>query len=374
MSQTIDNRIVEMQFDNKQFESGVSESLSTLDKLKQALKFDDAAKNLDTFGKNVGKNIDLSNLSKSVEDLNSKFSASGIAGMETIRKLTDFVIEAGKTMASALDAPFKQIREGGWKRAMNIEDAKFQLKGLSISWDSVFNSINEAVADTAFGLDAAAKACSQLSASGVRAGDDMTRALRGISGVAAMGNTEYENIADIFTKAAGNGKVMAMELNRISQYGLNARATLKNFFNDINAGKKSTDDIPEDVQKKVKAITKGVKVTEADIADFASKSKIDFKTFSYAMDDAFGEHAKAANETFMGSLRNIKAALSKIGAEFATPIIKGAVPIFNEIRIFLNDLRKQMGPVFDIFKKSRLCYRSPRLRRLPRPRLRPRRC
>ena len=47
MSQTIENRIVEMQFENKQFESGVQESLSTLDKLKNALKC--VAKNLGNF-------------------------------------------------------------------------------------------------------------------------------------------------------------------------------------------------------------------------------------------------------------------------------------------------------------------------------------
>ena len=350
MSQTIENRIVEMQFENKQFESGVQESLSTLDKLKNALKFDDASKNLQDFSKNINKNIDLSGLSKSVDDVSSKFSASGIAGMEVIRRLTDFAIEAGKKIALALDAPFAQIRQGGWKRAMNIEDAKFQLRGLGITWESVSEDINYAVADTAFGLDAAAKACSQLSASGVEAGDAMKAALRGISGVAAMGNTEYENIADIFTKAAGNGKVMAMELNRVSQYGLNARASLAKFFNAINEGDKSVENIPEHVKERVKAITEGVRVTEADISEFARKSKIDFESFSYAMDNAFGEHAKKANETFMGSLRNIKAALSKIGAEFATPIIQGAIPIFNQIRIFLNDLRKQMGPVFDVFK------------------------
>ena len=57
MSQTIDNRIVEIQFENKQFESGVQESLSTLDKLKNALKFDDASKNLTDFSKNINKNV-----------------------------------------------------------------------------------------------------------------------------------------------------------------------------------------------------------------------------------------------------------------------------------------------------------------------------
>lgn len=352
MSQTIENRIVEMQFENKQFESGVQESLSTLDKLKKSLKFDDAAKNLQDFGKNT-RNLDVSGITSSIEKLNDRFSASGIAGMEVIRNLTNFAIEAGKKIASALTAPFEQIKSGGWKRAMNIEDAKFQLKGLDIAWETVADDINYAVADTAFGLDAAAKACAQLSASGIQAGKDMKTALRGISGVAAMGNTEYENITDIFTKAAGNGKVMANELNRISQYGLNARAEVVKFFNDVNSGAEKVKDqeIPEYIQKNVKSLTKGARMAEADLADFVRKGKLDFETFAYAMDYAFGEHAKAANETFMGSLRNIKAALSKIGAEFATPIIHGAIPIFNQVRVFLNDLRKQMGPVFTVFSK-----------------------
>ena len=353
MSQTIDNRIVEMQFENKQFESGVQESLSTLDKLKNALKFDDASKNLQDFSKNINKNVDLSGLSRSVDEVSSKFSASGIAGMEVIRRLTDFAIDAGKAMVKALDAPFQQIRSGGWKRAMNIEDAKFQLKGLGVAWESVSKDIDYAVADTAYGLDVAAKACGQLSASGVQAGKDMKAALRGISGVATMGNTEYENIAQIFTKAAGNSRVMADELNRISQYGLNARAKIVKFFNDVNSGadKVKEMEIPEYIQKQVQAITEGSQMVEADLADLVKKGKIDFETFAYAMDYAFGEHAKAANETFMGTLRNIKAALSKIGAEFATPIIHGAIPVFNEIRIFLNELRKQMGPIFEVFKR-----------------------
>ena len=353
MSQTIENRIVEMQFDNKQFESGVQESLSTLDKLKQSLKFEDAGKNLQDLGKNINKNMDLSGIANSIDSIKDRFSNSGIAMKRVIENLVDFAIEAGKKIVSALDAPFKQIRSGGWSRAMNIEDAKFQLKGLGVTWESVFDDIDYAVSGTAYGLDAAAKACSQLSASGVRAGEDMKAALRGISGVAAMGNTEYENISQIFTKAAGNGKVMADELNRISQYGLNARASLKDFFNTIVEGKDEAklEKIPENVQKYVKSITKGTKVAEADISEFASKGKINFETFSYAMDSAFGEHAKKANETFMGAFRNIKAALSKIGAEFATPIIHGAIPVFNEIRVFLNDLRKRMTPLFEVFKK-----------------------
>ena len=349
MSQTIENRIVEMQFENKQFESGVQESLSTLDKLKNSLKFEAASKNLQEFNKNITKNMDFSQVEFGIEKLADKFSVSGIAGMEAIRKLTDFAIEAGKKIASALDPPFAQIRSGGWKRAMNIEDAKFQLKGLGIAWEDVAGDIDYAVADTAYGLDVAAKACAQLSASSVQAGDDMKAALRGISGVAAMGNTEYENISRIFTKAAGNGRVMAQELNMISQYGLNARASLRDLFNNVVEGNEKVKDIPEDIKASIQDLTKGLKVTEGDINEFVHDSEIDFRMFSYAMDNAFGEHAKKANETFFGALSNIKAALSKIGAEFATPIIKGAIPIFNEIRIFLNELKKRMQPLYNVF-------------------------
>ena len=349
MSQTIENRIVEMQFENKQFESGVQESLSTLDKLKKSLNFDDSAKNLQSFSNSVTKNLDMNGIGSAVEKLKDRFSTSGIVGMEVIKRLTNFAIDAGKAIASALDAPFAQIRQGGWKRAMNIEDAKFQLQGLGVAWENVAGDIDYAVADTAYGLDVAAKACAQLSALSVQAGDDMKAALRGISGVAAMGNTEYENISRIFTKAAGNGKVMAMELNQISQYGLNARASLRDFFNNVVEGNEKVKDIPEDLKKKILDLTGGVKVAEGDINEFVHDSEIDFKTFAYAMDNAFGEHAKKANETFFGALSNIKAALSKIGAEFATPVIKGAIPVFNEIRVFLNELRKQMGPVFTVF-------------------------
>ena len=349
MSQTIENRIVEMQFENKQFESGVQESLSTLDKLKKALNFKDAEKNLTDFGKQT-KNFNLNDIGASVEKVSSKFSAFGAMGFTVMQRLTNSAMDVASKIGNILTTPMKQIKSGGWKRAMNIEEAKFQLEGLEVAWDSVYKNIDDAVSGTAFSFDAAAKACAQFAASGVQAGDDMAKALRAISGVAAMGNTEYENIADIFTKAAGNGKVMADELNRISQYGLNARATLKDFYNDIINEDERVADIPDHIKQGVLEVTKGLEVTESDIADFASKSKINFETFYRAMDLAFGEHAKKANETFSGSLRNINAALSRTGQKFAEPLIQNAIPVFNKIREIINAINAKLGPFQNAFK------------------------
>ena len=58
MSTTVDSRVVEMRFDNKQFESNVQTSMSTIDKLKQKLNLSGAAKGLDNLDK-ASKNVDM---------------------------------------------------------------------------------------------------------------------------------------------------------------------------------------------------------------------------------------------------------------------------------------------------------------------------
>mgnify|MGYP000357651758 CR=1 FL=1 len=51
MSKVVDSRVVEMRFDNAQFERNVKTTMSTLDKLKEKLKFSGASKGLDDIEK-----------------------------------------------------------------------------------------------------------------------------------------------------------------------------------------------------------------------------------------------------------------------------------------------------------------------------------
>ena len=101
MSTTIDNRVVEMQFDNHQFEKNVSTSLSTLDKLKQALNFDKSSKELNNFANSAGK-FKLDGIASAVDSVSQKFSAFGIIGITTLQRLTNEAITAGKRIVSAL--------------------------------------------------------------------------------------------------------------------------------------------------------------------------------------------------------------------------------------------------------------------------------
>lgn len=322
MSKAVDDRIVSLEFDNKEFEKNVDQTLKMLETLKKSLNFDKAATNFSAISE-AGKKVDLSSIGESVDKLSDKFSTMRLVGLMALSNIVDGAMQMAKKVGSLLMAPFNQIKSGGWSRAMNIENAKFQIEGLKASWDELYDDIDYAVSGTAYGFDAAAKAAAQLTASGIKSGDAMKGALRGISGVAAMANSSYEEISPIFTTVAGQGKLMTMQLRQLESRGINAAATLG-----------------QQLHK-----------SEAEIRDMVSKGKIDFDTFAKAMDDAFGEHAKDANKTFNGALSNVKAALSRIGAEFATPLIHDAIPVLNSIRLMINAIKSNMGGIFELFSK-----------------------
>ena len=339
-----DERVVEMRFDNAQFERGVRQTLSSLDRLKEGLKFNNVVNGVGII-QNAINNLKLNGISQGVDQINSKFSALGIAGMEVVRRLTDSALNAVAKVATAIP---NQIKSGGWSRALNIENAKFQLEGLGVAWDTVNKDLSYAVNGTAYGLDSAAKVAAQLTASGIKASDsikltssnvddlaqsllgtssatarangdldDMAIALRSISGVAAMTNSSYDDIGYIFTRIAGQGRVMGEDLNSLAARGLNAAATLG------------------------QALGK----SESEIRDMVSKGDIDFKTFSDAMYDAFADHAVKANATFVGALSNTKAALSKIGADVAEKVLPAVTKILNSVRLLFNAVRKYITPL-----------------------------
>ena len=326
MSKTIDERVVEMRFNNQQFEKNAQTSISTLGKLKESLNLSGASKGLDDISK-AAKNVQLDGIASGVDALQRRFSTLGIVGMRVIENITDSVT---RLLAKPFSFLKSGIVEGGITRAMNLENAHFQLQGLlkdEEAVSAVMKNVNDAVDGTAYSLDAAAKVASQLAASGMTAGDNMFTSLRAVAGVAAMTNSSYEDIGRIFTQVAGQGRLMGDQLLQLSGRGMNAAAVLG------------------------EALGK----SEAEIRDMVSKGKIDFQTFANAMDDAFGEHAKKANETLTGSLSNVKSALGRIGALFVSPLVVQNGPIvkfFNALRERLNEVKNNIGPLADLFVNS----------------------
>lgn len=312
----IEERVLSMKFDNKQFSVAAENTMDTLDGLKDKLNFKDVnTKSLQPLQDSVN-NFDGSGMSRAVESVRSSFGALDVVGMSVINRLTNGALDMGKRMVSAITDP---IIQGGRRRAENIEQAEFMIEGLGMDVEAVMDSANESVLGTAYGLDEAAKAAAQFGASGMEAGEDMTSALRGISGVAAMTSSEYDEIARIFTKVSGNGRLMGDELNQLSGRGINAAATL----------------------------AESMGTTEEAIREMVSAGEIDFETFYTAMDEAFGEHATKANETYSGSLSNMNAALSRVGAKLAGPKLTNMRDIFNSVTPVINSISAGLDPLFD---------------------------
>ena len=360
-NEVVDTNVVEIKFDNSQFVENVSQTIDIVNELKDSLQFD--SNSFDSLEK-ATRNIDLSGITTSLESLSQRFSTFGIIGMTAIQRITNEVMTLAGRLGRVLAKPWQQIITGGTNRAANIAQAQFQLEGLfgktdeglaklnmtmKASSDEIekmtgmtsdmivaMNAADYAVADTAYGLDSAAKAASVLATSGVDVlhfsedlkdangllRTEMQVALRSISGTAAMANASYDDIAHVFERISGNGRVMAIDLQSLSARGLNAAATLRDYLNEIGVT---------------------ANATEKDIRDMVSKGQIDFMTFAKAMDSTYGDHAKDANNTFTGALSNMKFALSKIGADFIGPFRDKMIPILNDVRIAINQVRKALN-------------------------------
>lgn len=305
MTDEIERRIVEMQFENEQFEKGARQSLSTLEKL-------------DNFLDNMGA-AGVDKISGALDELTYRFSSFGIAGAEAVRKVTDRVIGLAANMIRAVP---EQIISGGLNRAFNLEEAQFRLEGLGAQWEHIKDDMEYAVNETAYGLDEAAQAASILAGAqidwtnNVEGASDMAHALRAISGVAAMTGSSYSDIAAVLTDVAAAGRVTGDVITRLAYRGMNVTA----------------------------ALAKGMGKSQAEIQKMFDEGTLSVVDFYRAMDKAFGEHATEANKTYSGSLMNINAALSRIGADFITPMHKNLIPINNSLREMFNRLRKVTQP------------------------------
>lgn len=121
MSRTVENRVVEMQFQNKQFEDAVAQSRQSIQLLEKDLKLLEgvqALKNLDA----AVQSIDVSSIANGIERLNDRFSTLGIIGMTVTQNLTNAftntLLGGINTVANKISGLFSQIKSRGYERVL----------------------------------------------------------------------------------------------------------------------------------------------------------------------------------------------------------------------------------------------------------------
>ena len=101
MSKEIDEKVVQMRFDNSNFESNVQTSLGTIGRLKQSLNFSNSSKSLENIGV-AAKSLNMSPLSNAVETVTTKFSGLEVMAVTALANITNSAVNAGKKIVSAL--------------------------------------------------------------------------------------------------------------------------------------------------------------------------------------------------------------------------------------------------------------------------------
>lgn len=255
MSKTIDKRIVEMQFNNKQFESGIKTSLSSIEKLKQGLNFKDSAKGLAEL-QNAGKSFSLSKISESVEYVAGKFSNLGIIGVTALQNITNSAIEAGKSIVSAFT--IDPIKTGFQEYETQINAIQTVLANTShqgTTLDDVNKALDElnVYADkTIYNFTEMTKNIGTFTAAGVDL-ETSVKAIKGIANLAAISGSNSEQASRAMyqlSQAIAAGKVNLQDWNSVVNAGMGGKVfqdalvrTGKLMGADINASQSFRESI-----------------------------------------------------------------------------------------------------------------------------------
>lgn len=220
MSKTVDSRVVEMQFDNRNFESNVKTSLSTLDKLKQGLKLDGVSKGLENVG-NAAKNINLNPMSKAVETVQMKFSALEVMAVTALANITNSAVNAGKRLVSAFTIEPVQTGLAEYETQINAIQtilANTSKQGTTLEdVNAALDELNHYADLTIYNFTEMTRNIGTFTAAGLDL-QTSTAAIQGIANLAAVsGSTSQQASTAMYqlSQALAAGTVQLMDWNSV---------------------------------------------------------------------------------------------------------------------------------------------------------------
>lgn len=225
MSTTIDERVVEMRFDNKQFEQNVQTSISTIEKLEKSLNLKGASKGLEDVNA-AAKNCNMTPLSNAVETVKMRFSALEVMAVTALANITNSALNAGKNIVSALT--IDPIKTGFQEYETQINAvqtilANTQSKGTTIDQvNAALDELNKYADQTIYNFTEMTRNIGTFTAAGV----DLDKSVTSIKGIAnlaaASGSNAYQASTAMYqlSQAIAAGKVSLQDWNSVVNAGM----------------------------------------------------------------------------------------------------------------------------------------------------------
>lgn len=225
MSREIDEKVVSMQFNNAQFERNVRTSIGTLDKLKQSLNLEGAAKGLENVN-SAAKGFSLAPLTNGIETVKAKFSALEIMAVTTLANITNSAVNAGKRIVHAFT--LEPIMTGFQEYETQINSVQTILsntrsKGTTLDQvNAALDELNHYADMTIYNFTEMTRNIGTFTAAGVDL-DTSVSAIKGIANLAAVSGSNSQQASTAMyqlSQALAAGTVKLMDWNSVVNAGM----------------------------------------------------------------------------------------------------------------------------------------------------------
>lgn len=232
MSNEIENEIVSMQFNNKQFESGVSTSLGTIDKLKSSLAFPDAGKGLADVNTAVSR-FNMNPMSSAIQGVSKLWLGLTTVAVTAISNITNKVVDAGLNLAKSFT--IDPITQGFQEYEKNLNSIQTIMANTGKKVGVVnqyLNDLNHYSDQTIYNFGQMADSIGKFTAAGVPL-KEATSSIKGLANTAALSGSDVNQLNTAMyqmSQALSTGTIRLMDWNSLANAGMggeNIRKALK---------------------------------------------------------------------------------------------------------------------------------------------------
>lgn len=337
MSSSIDQRIVEMQFDNKEFESGIQTSLKSIRNLENGLQLKDGAKGFENIGR-AANNVSFDTLGSGVVAIQQKFTAMEVVAITALQNIVNKAMAAGEHLVKSLS--IDQISAGFEKfgsktssvatleaQGYALEDVNRELDRLNTFTDETSYNFTDMVANIA-----------KFTATGKNLTESVT-AMEGIANWAALSGQNAQTASRAMyqlSQAMGAG-VMRLEDYKSIQ---NASMDTDEFRRKCIAAAISLGTLKDNGDETYSAVSQGAKATAFNVSQFTTQLTDGAWLTSDVMMKVFNDYSKAVTEIVDASNKR-SMTVSEIIEEIHSKSEKESISVDEAI--------KSLGYTFDEF-------------------------
>lgn len=245
---TIDDRVVSLKFDNRQFEMAAKQSLATLSELGKSLKMEGAAKGLNDIAA-AGKNVQLGHIGAAVDSIADRFKALGVIGITTLANIANRAVDAGATLVKSLT--IDPVKAGLKEYETNLNSIQTILS--NTKWQNTnLNMVNKALEElnhysdqTIYNFSEMARNIGTFTAAGVKL-DVSVAAIKGIANLAAISGSNAEQASSAMyqlSQALATGKLALIDWNSVVNAGMGGKVFQDSLMETARVHGVAVDDI-----------------------------------------------------------------------------------------------------------------------------------